>query len=75
MSLATAPPASYPDEDALDAFFFTQKSGYCSYFATAMATLLRAGGVPAHVGVGYLGGDWNQYGSFWLVSQSDAHAC
>ena len=65
---------SYPDEDALDAFFFTQKSGYCSYFATAMATLLRAGGVPAHVGVGYLGGDWNQYGSFWLVSQSDAHA-
>ena len=66
--------SQYPDKDAGDAFFFEGKRGHCSYFATAMATILRSGGVPAHVAVGYLGGDWNNFGDFWLVNQSDAHA-
>ena len=66
--------SQYPDKDAGDAFFFEGKRGHCSYFATAMATILRGGGVPAHVAVGYLGGDWNEFGEFWLVNQSDAHA-
>ena len=66
--------SNYPDTNAGDAFFFEGKRGHCSYFATAMATILRSGGLPANVVVGYLGGDWNEFGEFWLVNQSDAHA-
>ena len=65
---------SVPETDALDYFFFEGKRGFCSYFATALATILRAGGLKANVITGYMGGDWNSYGSYWLVKQSDAHA-
>lgn len=65
---------TYPDKDALDSFFFEGKVGYCSYFATALASILRAGGLEAHVVTGYMGGEWNAYGNYWLVNQSDAHA-
>ena len=63
-----------PDENALDSFFFEARSGYCAYFATAMATALRAAGIEAHVTLGYLGGEWNAYGGFWTVRNADAHA-
>lgn len=63
-----------PDDNALDSFFFEARSGYCAYFATAMATALRAAGIEAHVTLGYLGGEWNDYGGFWTVRNADAHA-
>ena len=65
---------SYPNKDALDSFYFETKIGYCSYFATTLATILRAGGIEAHVVTGYMGGEWNAFGNYWLVKQSDAHA-
>ena len=65
---------SLPETNALDSFFFDAKTGFCSYFATSLATLLRAGGLQAHVVTGYLGGTWNSFGNYWLVKQSDAHA-
>lgn len=65
---------TYPEKDALDSFFFEGRVGYCSYFATTLATILRAGGLEAHVVTGYMGGEWNLYGNYWLVNQSDAHA-
>jgi len=50
------------DFDAVDYFLFIQK-GYCNYFGTAMAVMLRAVGVPARVAQGYLPGeyDWNAH--------------
>ena len=63
-----------PDENALDSFFFEARTGYCAYFATAMATALRAAGIEANVTLGYLGGEWNEYGGFWTVRNADAHA-
>ena len=63
-----------PQDNALDAFFFEVKTGFCSYFATSLATILRAGGIEAHVITGYMGGEWNSFGNYWLVKQSDAHA-
>jgi len=36
--------------------------------------LMRLAGVPARVVVGYLGGEWNAMGRFFLVRQTDAHA-
>ena len=65
---------SLPDDDALDVFFFDQKIGFCSYFATTMVTILRAAGIEANVVTGYLGGEWNSFGDYWVVKQADAHA-
>lgn len=59
---------------ALDEFFFEGREGYCSFFAQSMATALRAAGIPAHVVTGYLGGDWNDFGGYWMVRNNMAHA-
>jgi len=60
--------------EALDTFFFDGRSGHCSFYAQAMATALRAGGVPANVVTGYLGGEWNSYGQYWIIRNNMAHA-
>ena len=65
---------SLPDNNALDSFFFEARSGYCAYFATAMATALRAAGIEANITMGYLGGEWNDFGGFWTIRNADAHA-
>ncbi len=62
------------DSRKLDQFFFATKQGYCSHYAMAMATALRAAGIPANVVVGYAGGEWNSFGKYYRVRQSDAHA-
>lgn len=62
------------DSDKLDRFFFEIKQGYCSHYAMSMATALRAAGVPANVIIGYHGGEWNGYGNYYRIRQSDAHA-
>jgi hypothetical protein len=59
---------------ALDEFFFGSRTGYCSFFAQSMATALRAVGIPAHVVTGYLGGEWNDFGGYWMIRNNMAHA-
>jgi len=39
--------------DGVDYFLFEQEKGYCQYFASAMAVLLRACGVPSRMVAGY----------------------
>jgi protein-glutamine gamma-glutamyltransferase len=60
--------------DAVDDFLFNTREGFCGHYASAFVTLMRAGGVPARVVTGYLGGEWNPIGRYLLVRQSDAHA-
>ena len=60
--------------NAVDEFLFSTRRGFCGHYASAFATLMRAGGVPARVVTGYLGGEWNPVGRYFLVRQSDAHA-
>ena len=60
--------------DPVDDFLFVTRQGFCGHYASAFVTLMRAGGVPARVVTGYLGGEWNPIGSYFLVRQSDAHA-
>ena len=67
-----SPPKLGPN--SVDDFLFTTHQGFCGHFASALVTLLRAGGVPAHVVTGYLGGEWNAVGGYFVVRQSDAHA-
>lgn len=60
--------------EMVDALLFGTRQGFCGHFASAFATMMRAGGVPARVVTGYLGGEWNEFGDYLLVRQSDAHA-
>jgi protein-glutamine gamma-glutamyltransferase len=62
------------DDDPLGAFLFQIKQGNCEYFASSLAIMLRSLGVPARVVNGYLGGEWNPYGEYFLIRQSNAHS-
>jgi transglutaminase-like putative cysteine protease len=69
-------------EDALVDFVTEDRVGYCEYFATAMAVMLRATDVPARVAVGFLPGEVTgepdpeagQELTEFTVSTGDAHA-
>ncbi len=58
----------------IDGFLFDSKAGNCEYFATAMCLMLRHLGIPSRLAVGFLGTEWNAYGNFFDIRQSDAHA-
>jgi transglutaminase-like putative cysteine protease len=66
-------PGEYVRND-LEEFLFRRRIGFCEHYAATFATLMRLAGVPARVVVGYLGGEFNEMGRFYLVRQSDAHA-
>lgn len=55
-------------------FLFDRKAGFCEHYASALALLLRAAGIPSRVAAGYLGGEWSDFGKYLIVRQSDAHA-
>jgi hypothetical protein len=63
-----------PRYEPLEDFLFVERAGHCEYFASAMAVLLRAAGVPARTVNGFYGGEWNPYGGYLAVRQGDAHA-
>jgi transglutaminase-like putative cysteine protease len=60
--------------EQVDDFLFRTRTGFCGHYASAFTVLMRAGGVPARVVTGYLGGEWNPVGGYLVVRQSDAHA-
>jgi transglutaminase-like putative cysteine protease len=68
-----APPLP-PGADAVDEFLFESRRGACEVFASAMAVLLRAAGVPARLVTGYTTGNHNLLTGFYEVYNSDAHA-
>ncbi len=69
----TLEPPAYTD-DFVDQFLFEGREGFCGHFAASMAVLLRANGIPARIVTGYLGGDFNPFGNYWMVPQRYAHA-
>jgi len=66
-----APPAG---RDVVDWFLFENRRGYCDYYATAMAVMCRAVGIPARVSQGYTPGEYVPASRSYLVRQLDAHA-
>lgn len=60
--------------DPVAEFLFRRKSGHCEYFATSMVVLLRYQNVPSRLINGFLEGEYNELGEFYLVRQSDAHS-
>jgi protein-glutamine gamma-glutamyltransferase len=63
-----------PGNQPLEQFLFTAKTGHCEYFASAMAVLLRAAGVPTRLVNGFLMGEYNPVADTYIVRQSDAHS-
>jgi transglutaminase-like putative cysteine protease len=53
--------------------FLVAKSGYCVHFASSMAVMARAVGIPARIVVGFQPGERGEDGSF-SVDSSDLHA-
>jgi len=67
----TAPPAG---RDAADYFLFDLKRGYCDYYATTMAVLARAAGLPARLVIGYANGTYDQQHAEYIVTENYAHS-
>ena len=63
-----------PRKEPIEEFLLSRKEGHCEYFASAMALLMRAAGVPARHVAGFYGGQWNEVGHYLQVRQRDAHA-
>ncbi len=58
----------------LDAFLFEDHLGYCQHFSGAMALLLRMGGIPARVAVGFSPGQLDRSSGEYVVTDLDAHS-
>ncbi len=55
-------------------FLFEKKQGYCQYFASAAAVLLRLERVPARYVTGFEVREDNRAGGHYVVRELDAHA-
>ena len=66
-----APPEG---RDGVDYFLFDLREGYCDYYASAMAVLARAVGIPARVAAGYVRGERDPRTGVYRVREDDAHA-
>jgi transglutaminase-like putative cysteine protease len=66
----SAPPL---DRDPVEWFLFDLREGYCTYYATAMATMLRSLGIPARLAAGFSEGDYDPAIGQYVVRERDAH--
>lgn len=64
------PPA---DQDAISWFLFTQKQGFCTYFASAMTLMARSLGMPARVVSGYAAGSFDAQTNSYIVRGTQSH--
>ncbi|MDT8440206.1 MAG: transglutaminaseTgpA domain-containing protein [Desulfuromonadales bacterium] len=60
-------------DDVIGQFLFDKRRGYCEFFASAYVTLARLAGIPARLVGGYLGGEYNPLGGYYLVTEDRAH--
>ena len=60
--------------DTIDEFLVSSRRGFCEHFASSFVYLMRRGGLPARIVVGYQGGEYNRRGNYVAVHQFDAHA-
>ena len=75
LSYSLTPAAVPADRDVTDYFLFESKSGYCTYFATAMAILARCEGIPSRYVEGMVSQDACRYSNQLLnLRGNNSHA-
>ena len=65
-----APPLN---ADGVEHFLLETRTGYSDYFASSMAVLLRAVGVPTRMAAGYAPGEYDDESGLRFVRDSDSH--
>jgi hypothetical protein len=60
--------------DPIAFFLFDRRAGHCEYFASAMAVMLRAVGIPSRVATGFQSGVYNPISGWYVIRASDAHS-
>ncbi len=55
-------------------FLLEDSQGHCEYFASALALVARAAGIPARFVTGYRPLERNPFADYWVVRKSHAHA-
>lgn len=68
------PAREHRDLDPVVEFLRYRRAGHCEYFATALALLLRAAGIPTRLVSGFKGGAQNSLTGYFDVEQRHAHA-
>jgi hypothetical protein len=63
-----------PDQDKLTHFLLNESTGYCEYFASGAAILLRFSGVPTRYVTGFLVTEKDPQSELWVARNMDAHA-
>ena len=67
-------PATPAGEDAVVYFLTSSRVGYCDLFASAVALMCRASGIPARVAIGYAPGERDTASGAYVVREEDSHA-
>jgi transglutaminase-like putative cysteine protease len=70
----TLDPTGIDTANPIGSFLFQARSGYCEYFAAAMAAMLRTQGIPARLVNGFQTGTYNRVGKDFIVRGRDAHS-
>jgi len=66
-------PGPKPGQDGIDYFLFEERQGYCNYYASSMAIMLRHLGIPARLAVGYATGEQQPQTGLYRLRNNDAH--
>jgi transglutaminase-like putative cysteine protease len=59
--------------DPVHYVIFDMKEGYCTYYASAMAVMLRSQGIPARLVSGYALGEYDEPSQSYRVRAANAH--
>ncbi len=65
---------SQKPRDPLTHFLFETRRGHCEHFASSMAVMLRAIGIPARLVTGFQSGVYNPISGQYVMRASDAHS-
>jgi transglutaminase-like putative cysteine protease len=65
--------APFDDAEGMVEFLTKTRVGYCEHYASAMAVMVRALGLPARIALGFRSGTRQEDGSY-LVQTKDVHA-
>lgn len=63
-----------PRIDPVEDFLFNRKEGHCEYYASALALMLRAVGIPSRLVSGFKGGEQSALSGAFVVQERHAHA-